>query len=82
MTAMKQEVTRQHANDKWALNDVVFHTEVTESEKPEQQVRHPPREGVFIHGLLLDGARWDRTDGTLCESAPKVLFSPLPLLFR
>jgi dynein heavy chain len=36
LTAMKQEVTRQHKLDKWALDDVVFHTEVTEYERVEQ----------------------------------------------
>jgi dynein heavy chain len=77
---MRQEVTRVHHHDKWALDDVVFHTEVTEYERPEQ-VRQPPREGVFIHGLWLDGAAWGRADGTLVESEPKKLFSPLPILF-
>ena len=80
LTSMRQEVTRQHHADKWALDDVVFHTEVSDFERPDQ-VRQPPKEGVFIHGLLLDGASWDRQEGSLAESSPKILFSPLPLLY-
>ena len=30
--------------------------------------------------MFLDGAAWHAHDGTLCESAPKKLFSNLPVL--
>lgn len=33
---MKQEVTRKHKAEKWALDDVVYHTEVTSYERMEQ----------------------------------------------
>lgn len=36
LTAMKQEVTRKHKAEKWALDDVVYHTEVTSYERIEQ----------------------------------------------
>jgi dynein heavy chain len=80
LTAMRQEVTRQHKADKWALDEVVFHTEVTEFERFEQ-VRQGPREGVFVYGLSLDGAAWSRAEGTLVESEPKKMFAALPVLF-
>lgn len=81
LTAMKQEVTRKHSKtDKWALDDVVYHTEVTNFERPEQ-VRSPPSEGVYIYGLFMDGASWNKTDGTIVESEPKKLFTSLPVLF-
>ncbi|KAF0745065.1 hypothetical protein Ae201684_000639 [Aphanomyces euteiches] len=80
LTAMKQEVTRKHSKtDKWALDDVVYHTEVTTFERAEQ-VRTPPAEGVLIYGLFLDGATWSKADGTLVESEPKKLFTSLPVL--
>ena len=80
LTAMKQEVTRKHKSQKWALDDVVYHTEVTNFERPEQ-IKSPPAEGIYIHGLFLDGAAWSRQDGHLVESQPKVLFVPAPVLY-
>jgi dynein heavy chain len=52
------------------------------------QTKQPPQGGgVFIYGLQLDGAGWQKAekgvpDSTpaLAESAPKVLFAPLPVL--
>jgi len=79
LTAMKQEVTRKHKGDKWALDDVVYHTEVTDY-NGEQQVRSPPPEGIYIHGLYLDGGAWGKHEGNLIESTPKVLFVGLPVL--
>lgn len=80
LTAMKQEVTRKHSKtDKWALDDVVYHTEVTQFERAEQ-VRTPPGEGVYIYGLFMDGATWSKQDGTIVESEPKKLFTSLPVL--
>jgi dynein heavy chain, axonemal len=77
---MKQEVTRAHVSQKWALNDVTYYSEVTEFEKMEQ-LRAPPKEGVYVHGISVDGARWDKNNSTLAESEPKRLFSPLPVLY-
>merc|ERR1711871_1022627 len=80
LTAMKQEVTRKHKGEKWALDDVVYHTEVTNFERIEQ-VRSSPSEGIYIHGLFMDGAAWSRHDAFLIESEPKKLFVSLPVLF-
>jgi dynein heavy chain len=35
---------------------------------------------VYVHGLFLDGAAWSNSDGSLSESAPKKLFSQLPVI--
>merc|ERR1711988_1682109 len=79
LTAMKQEVTRQHKSERWALNDVVYHSEVTSFDSADR-VNAPPKEGVYIHGLFMDGARWDSDSKGLAESRPKVLFDALPVL--
>jgi len=83
LTAMKQEVCRKHQKDpanKWALDDIMYHTEVLTTEKPEH-IRAQPPEGIYVSGLFLEGAAWNRDQVQIEESAPKVLFVPLPVLF-
>ncbi|XP_045150713.1 dynein axonemal heavy chain 8 [Echinops telfairi] len=76
LTAMRQEVTRAHKG--WALDSVTIHNEVLRQTKEE--ITSPPGEGVYIYGLYMDGAAWDRRNGKLTESTPKVLFTQLPVL--
>jgi dynein heavy chain len=80
LTAVQQEITRAHKGDSWALDSVVLHAEVTDLAL--EQVRHHAKEGVYVHGLFLDGAAWEKVghDGSLVESAPKKLFSLLPVI--
>ncbi|XP_012885023.1 PREDICTED: dynein heavy chain 8, axonemal [Dipodomys ordii] len=76
LTAMRQEVTRAHKG--WALDTVTIHNDVLRQTKEE--IVSPPAEGVYIYGLYMDGAGWDRRNGKLTESTPKVLFTQLPVL--
>jgi dynein heavy chain len=78
LTASRQEVCRAHSRDGWALDDCVNTFEVLKQEKDD--VKHGPSEGIYIHGLSLDGARWDKGRGALADSEPKVRFSGLPVL--
>ena len=52
LTAMKQEVTRMHKAQQWALDDVVYYTEVSEFERVEA-VRAPPKEVRALPPLVL-----------------------------
>jgi len=79
LTAMKQEVTRKHKQDAWALDDVVYHTDVT-TMQDDGHCKSPPPEGLYIHGLFIDGAAWNRGNKVLIEQEPKKLFVPLPVL--
>uniref|UniRef100_A0A8W4FMI7 Dynein axonemal heavy chain 8 n=1 Tax=Sus scrofa TaxID=9823 RepID=A0A8W4FMI7_PIG len=56
--------------------------EVTRAHKgwTKEEITSPPAEGVYIYGLYMDGAAWDRRNGKLTESTPKVLFTQLPVL--
>ncbi|RYH31824.1 hypothetical protein EON65_01825 [archaeon] len=38
------------------------------------------QEGVYVHGLFMDGAAWNSSESSIAESAPKKLFSALPVL--
>uniref|UniRef100_A0A3Q3MRY3 Dynein, axonemal, heavy chain 5 like n=1 Tax=Mastacembelus armatus TaxID=205130 RepID=A0A3Q3MRY3_9TELE len=81
MTAMCQETTRANLSKGWALDTVILSNDVTKMMK--EDVSAPPPEdvgGVYIYGLFLDGAGWDRRGAKLTEAAPKVLFTPLPVV--
>jgi dynein heavy chain len=79
LTATRQEITRRHTAERWALDDVVLVSQVTEN-VDVRKIKYPPQEGVYIHGLYLEGASWDRREGKLVESHPKELFTPLPVM--
>ena len=82
LTAMKQEVCRKHQKDanKWALDDIVYKTEVSQFDKVDH-VKSSPAEGCYVHGLFLEGGAYSKENMMLAESEPKTLFVPLPVLF-
>ncbi|KFG33497.1 putative dynein gamma chain, flagellar outer arm, partial [Toxoplasma gondii GAB2-2007-GAL-DOM2] len=79
LTGMMQEVTRQHKKDQWGLDDVVLHTEVKGYDY--DKVKETPDEGVNIHGLYIEGSRWNWHEGKLDESLPKVMVDRMPILY-
>ena len=70
---MRQEITRAHKG--WALDNVALANDVTKMMK--EDVSSSPAEGVYVHGLFLDGAGWDRRNCRLTDPPPKVLFTAL-----
>ena len=50
------------------------------TKKQPDQVDAPSRDGAFIHGLTLEGCRWDDKVGSLEDSKPKELFCPMPVI--
>lgn len=77
ITAMRQEITRMHKG--WALDSVVCANEVTKI-ATQEDVSEAPKEGVYVYGLFLDGAGWNRGHAQLVEQHPKVLYVALPIL--
>lgn len=46
----------------------------------EEDVKEKPQDGAFIHGLFIEGAKWDYQEMCLGESDPKVLFVKCPVI--
>ncbi|XP_069476735.1 dynein axonemal heavy chain 5-like [Ambystoma mexicanum] len=81
LTAMRQETTRMNLSKGWALDSVVLYNDVTRMMR-EDVTGPPPADigGVYVYGLFLDGAGWDRRNTRLTESSAKVLFTNLPVV--
>ena len=78
LTAMRQEITRAHKG--WALDTVVIFNEVQKLSRDDVTAAAAPSEGVYVYGLYLEGAGWDRRGTRLVEARPKVLFEQLPVV--
>ena len=87
LTGMKQELTRMKKESaNWSLDEVDYKTEVkhevinTDNGTLDRQL-NPPAEGVYIHGLYLEGAVLNKkSGGKLEDPRPKELYSRFPLL--
>lgn len=45
------------------------------------ELTRPPDEGCYIHGLFLEGARWDPAAFQLVESRPKELYTEMAVIW-
>jgi dynein heavy chain len=76
LTAVAQSAARKNG---WPLDQTTLTVEVTK--KLEHEIDAPPRDGAYIHGLFLEGARWDSKMNSLNEAFLKELYPQLPVLF-
>ncbi|XP_052825334.1 dynein beta chain, ciliary isoform X1 [Octopus bimaculoides] len=76
LTAIMQQMARKN---EWPLDKMCIQCDVTK--KCRDDMAGPPREGAFIHGLFMEGARWDTQTGMIGESLLKELTPMLPIVF-
>ena len=75
LTAILQAQARKN---EWALDKVVVSTEVTK--KAPEEVADATKEGSYIHGLTMEGARWDTGQASVAQSQPKEMFFVMPVM--
>uniref|UniRef100_A0A3Q0KRH4 Dynein axonemal heavy chain 7 n=2 Tax=Schistosoma mansoni TaxID=6183 RepID=A0A3Q0KRH4_SCHMA len=49
--------------------------------RPTHKETKDPPNGAYIHGLFLDGCRWDYDSMELGEQYPKILNEPMPIIW-
>ncbi|XP_076777045.1 dynein axonemal heavy chain 11 isoform X9 [Arvicanthis niloticus] len=76
LTAIMQTMARRN---EWPLDRMCLTIDVTK--KTKEDYGHPPREGAYLHGLHLEGARWDIQSGALVDARLKELTSTMPVIF-
>ncbi|XP_011494831.1 PREDICTED: dynein beta chain, ciliary-like [Ceratosolen solmsi marchali] len=76
LTAIMQQTARKN---EWPLDKMCLYCDVTK--KPKTEINAPPREGAYINGLFMEGARWDMSIGSIAESLPKELFPQMPVIY-
>lgn len=57
------------------IDTLTFHYQMTDIETPEDVPVGPEQDGVLVHGLYIEGARWDRDKGLLQDPFPMEMFS-------
>lgn len=75
LTAILQQQARKN---EWPLDKVVTATEVTK--KAPEEVGEASKEGSYISGLTMEGARWDTGQASVAPSLPKEMFFTMPVI--
>ncbi|CAD7941439.1 unnamed protein product [Amoebophrya sp. A120] len=75
LTAIKQLCCQQQQLE---LDKLDMFTEVTKREKGQMDAH--ARDGCYVCGLFLEGARWDINTNSMEESKPKEMFCKMPVI--
>ncbi|XP_015248307.1 PREDICTED: dynein heavy chain 9, axonemal [Cyprinodon variegatus] len=76
LTAIMQAMARRN---EWPLDSMCLQCDVTK--KNREDFTSPPREGAYIHGLFMEGARWDQQTGLIVDARLKDLTPTMPVIF-
>ncbi|MEE6512879.1 hypothetical protein FKM82_020190 [Ascaphus truei] len=75
LTAIMQSMARKN---EWPLDKMCLAVEVTK--KNREDITSPPREGAYVHGLFMEGARWDMQSGVIVDARLKELTPSMPVI--
>ncbi|XP_069015317.1 dynein axonemal heavy chain 2 [Embiotoca jacksoni] len=75
LTATLQSYARQHN-----ISVDTLSWEFIVSTVDDSVLRFPPKDGVFIRGLYLEGAGWDMRNTCLLEAEPMQMVCPIPTI--
>ncbi|XP_031759446.1 dynein heavy chain 11, axonemal [Xenopus tropicalis] len=76
LTAIMQSMARKN---EWPLDKMCLTVDVTK--KTKEDYGHPPREGAYICGLFMEGARWDIQTNVIAEARLKDLTPLMPVIY-
>ncbi|XP_068610643.1 dynein axonemal heavy chain 9 [Brachionichthys hirsutus] len=76
LTAIMQVMARRN---EWPLDRMCLQCDVTKKNREDFSV--PPREGAYVHGLYMEGARWDTQTGMIVDARLKELTPAMPVIF-
>jgi dynein heavy chain len=75
LTAIMQQTAQANQLE---LDKLIVITEVTKHER--EGISSHSRDGAFIHGLYLEGARWSKDRGELERAKPREMYCPMPVV--
>ncbi|XP_062301425.1 dynein axonemal heavy chain 2 [Scomber scombrus] len=75
LTAVLQSAARQHN-----ISIDTLSWEFIVSTVDDSNLLYPPKDGVFVRGLYLEGAGWDKKNSCLVEAEPMQMVCPIPTI--
>uniref|UniRef100_A0A4W5PZV6 Uncharacterized protein n=1 Tax=Hucho hucho TaxID=62062 RepID=A0A4W5PZV6_9TELE len=75
LTAVMQSLARKN---EWPLDKMNLTVDVTK--KFKEEFNQPAREGAYVYGLYMEGARWDTQGGVIAEARLKELTPSMPVI--
>jgi dynein heavy chain len=76
VTAIMQVASRK--ND-WPLDKLITTVDVTKKMNPEE-IEGTSRDGAYVHGVFMEGARWDLAAGCMEDAFMKELYPKMPVI--